>query len=388
MKMRSRFALARFAFESLIVALLVATAAGCASPSSTKGTSGSGGATSTTGGHSGGGGTTGAGGASATGAGGGSATGAGGGSATGSGGSSVTGSGGSSVTGAGGSSVTGAGGSSVTGAGGTSVTGAGGTSATGAGGTSATGAGGTSVTGSGGAGGAALVVQKVCATKTKLTSPVFLNFESYDGTVTAVNYATAFGGAAPNTGSAYTGFYSYPEVMDGPLPPLAILAGHPPSNWAGSESFTATVWGMGGGIWMGCADASDYKGISFWVRGTSGTGTFSFSVSTDKTLLPDATNAAGGGTCPGTKETCVGPSKANIPITSDWTQVQILWSDFAAGTSGTASVIANGDNIAGFGWTVPLMFQRDNSVAADAAGAYVGVPEALRFDIDDISFVP
>lgn len=159
------------------------------------------------------------------------------------------------------------------------------------------------------------------------------------------------------------------------------------SYWAGSESFSATVWGMGGGIWMGCADATTYKGISFWVRGTSGTGTFSFSVSMDSTLLPDATNAAGGGTCPGTKDTCVGPSKANLPITSDWTQVQIMWSDFAAGMSGTTFVVANGDNITGFGWTVPLMFQRDNSVVADAAGAYVGVSEALQFDIDDISFI-
>ena len=326
----------RCILESGVLALLIATA-GCTKP----GTGGT-----ATGGSSGG--------ASGTSTGG--HTGASGGS---------TGSGGSSTTGTGGSPTTGTGGSTTGATGGTT---------------------GTTGGGSGGAGGAA-VVQKACATKTKLTNPAFMNFENYDGTVTADKYATAFGGTTVNSGNAYAGIYSYPEVKDGPLPPLAILAGHPPSNWAGSESFSSTVWGMGGGIWMGCADATAYKGISFWVRGVSGTGTFSFSVSMDSTLLPDATNAAGGGTCPGTTDTCVGPSKANIPLTTDWTQVQIMWSDFASGMSGTTSVVANGDNIAGLGWTVPLMFQRDDSVAADAAGAYVGVPQALRFDIDDISFI-
>jgi len=361
MKMTLRFAPARFALESLVVAFSIATAAGCASPSSNKGTSGSGGATSSAGGHSGGGGV------------------------TGSGGSSATGSGGASVTGSGGTSVTGSGGAPVTGSGGTSATGSGGTSATGSGGTSATGSGGTSATGSGGAGGAAVV--KLCATKTKLMNPVFLNFENYDGTVTADKYTTAFGGATPNTGTAYAGIYSFGDTSA--TPTLTLGAGHPPSsNWAVAQTVTqASTWGMGGGFWMGCADATAYKGISFWVRGSSGTGTFSFNVSMESTQMPLATNPAGGGTCPGTSDTCKDPSKANIPLTADWTQVQILWADFTPGMSGTTSVVPDGNNIAGLVWNVPLQYHLDPSVPADAAGPYIAIPGNLLINIDDITFI-
>ena len=296
------------------------------------------------------------------------------------GGSSGTATGGQ--TGAKGGS-TGTGGAATTGTGGSTTTGTGGspTGATGG----ATGTGGSTTTGTGGAGGA--IVQKDCATKTKIMSPLFMDFENYNGTVTATNYATAFGGTTVNTGTAYAGIYPYPESAGSTTPTLAILAGHPPSNWAGAETLQATQWGMGGGVWMGCADASAYKGISFWVRGSSGTGMFSFSVSMESTQLPDATNPAGGGTCPGTTDTCKDPIKSNIPITSDWTQVQILWSDFTAGISGTTSVVPNGDNIAGMAWTVPLQFHLDPSVSADAAGPYIPIPGAMTINIDDISFI-
>jgi hypothetical protein len=366
MKMTSRFGLARLASKSLVVALSIA-AAGCAKPTPSNGTP------SGTAGHTGGGATTGAGGTST--------------STTGAGGTSV------STTGAGGTSV------STTGAGGTSVstTGTGGTSTsvTGAGGTSVstTGAGGTSVSTTGAAGttgagvDAAAVVQKLCATKTKIMSAVFMNFENYNGTVAAASYATAFGGTTVNTGTVYAGIYPYPESTGSTEPTLAILAGNPPSNWAGSETLQATQWGMGGGVWMGgCADASAYKGISFYVRGTSGTGTFSFSVSMESTQLP-AANPAGGGTCPGTADTCKDPVKTNIPLTANWTQVQIPWGDFTAGMSGTASVTPNGDNIAGMGWTVPLQFHLDPTVSADAAGPYIPIPATMTINIDDITFI-
>jgi hypothetical protein len=345
MRMRSRLVL-----EASVLALLLA-AAGCTKPSTGNGATG-GSSGSSTGGQ----------------------TGATGGS-TGTGGSKTTGTGGSATTGTGGSTVIGTGGSTTTGTGGSP------TGATGG----ATGTGGSTTTGTGGAGGA--IVQKDCATKTKIMSPLFMDFENYNGTVTATNYATAFGGTTVNTGTAYAGIYPYPESAGSTTPTLAILAGHPPSNWAGAETLQATQWGMGGGVWMGCADASAYKGISFWVRGSSGTGMFSFSVSMESTQLPDATNPAGGGTCPGTTDTCKDPIKSNIPITSDWTQVQILWSDFTAGISGTTSVVPNGDNIAGMAWTVPLQFHLDPSVSADAAGPYIPIPGAMTINIDDISFI-
>jgi hypothetical protein len=347
MKMTSRFAL-----ETLVVALSIAT--GCA-----KGTTGNGTPTGAAG-H----------------------TGAGGTSATGAGGTSTN------TTGAGGTTT------NTTGAGGTSTntTGAGGTSTTGAAGTTGTGTGtaGTTGTGAAGAGGAPVV--KDCFTKTKIMSPVFMNFENYNGTVTVDNYLTAFGGATVNTGNAYTGIYGYPEAKGTTAPTMSILAGHPPSMWAGSEQLAATIYGMGGGVWMGCADASAYKGISFWVRGTSGKGTFQFSISMDGTQLPSGTNNAGGGTCPGVaaspgvNATCVDPTMTNIPLTQDWAQVTIMWSDFTPGLSGTTSVVPNGDNIVGMAWNVPLAFQADPTMPADA-GVYVPVPETLLINIDDITFI-
>jgi hypothetical protein len=108
----------------------------------------------------------------------------------------------------------------------------------------------------------------------------------------------------------------------------------------------------------------------------------------DSTVMPDAINPAGGGTCPGTMDTCKAPTKADIPLTADWTQVQILWADFAPGMSGTTAVVPNGNNITGFVWSVPLKFQLDPSAMGDAAGPYTAVPGNLVINIDDIAFIP
>jgi hypothetical protein len=219
-----------------------------------------------------------------------------------------------------------------------------------------------------------------------------MDFENYNGTSDPSMYSTQFGGAAVNSGTTYAGTYQYPEVTGGTAATLSIVGGHPPSNWAGAETLAATMWGMGGGIWMSCADASSYKGISFWVRGTSGKGNFQFSISMDSTQLPSGTNNAGGGTCPGVAAspgvtaTCVDPTMTNIPLTSDWTQVSILWSDFTPGLSGTTTVVPNGDNIVGMAWSVPLAYEADPSKPADA-GVYVPVPETLVLNIDDITFI-
>jgi hypothetical protein len=270
----------------------------------------------------------------------------------------------------------------------TSTTGKGGTTGGGLGGTTGGGLGGTAGPSMGTGGSTTTtVVQKLCAAKTTVVNPVLLNFENYDGTVTADKYATAFGGATVGTGTAYTGPYLF---GDGSVTPtLALLAGHPPSQWAVSETaMQARTWGMGGGFWMSCANASAFKGISFFVRGSSPTNVFSFSVATENTSMPDANNAAGGGTCPGTAATCTPPTKLNIPLTADWTQVQIMWADFAPGMSGATAVIPNGDNITGFLWSVPLMFALDPSAAADANGPYTALAGDLVIKIDDVSFIP
>ena len=56
--------------------------------------------------------------------------------------------------------------------------------------------------------------------------------------------------------------------------------------------------------------------------------------------------------------------------------------------SGTTAVVPNGNNITGIGWSVPLQFQLDPTVPADAAGPYIAVPGDLVINIDDIAFIP
>src|SRR6185312_15069450 len=144
-----------------------------------------------------------------------------------------------------------------------------------------------------------------------------------NGMVDASLFATAFGGTTVNTGTSYAGLdapWGDGTATEG----LQMLAGHA-SNYAASESVTqASGWGMGGGLWMGCADASAYKGITFWVRGSGPLNVFSVSLNMESTTMPDTANAAGGGTCAGTTDTCKPATKADIPLTMDWTQVSIL----------------------------------------------------------------
>jgi hypothetical protein len=70
----------------------------------------------------------------------------------------------------------------------------------------------------------------------------------------------------------------------------------------------------------------------------------------------------------------------------DWTQVSLLWADFTPGMSGATTVVPNGNNLTGFGWTVPLMFALDATMPD--AGHYIGVPGNLVINIDDVAFIP
>lgn len=304
----------------------------------------------------------------------------------------TTGSGGSTGTpGSGGSTGTpGSGGSTTVtpGSGGsTTVTpGSGGSTVTpGSGGATVTpGSGGS---GTPGTGGMPVVVQKICATKITPMNPLLVDFENYNGMVTADKYGTPYGGPMVNTGTSYMGPMSWGDGSA--TPTLSILAGHPPGMWGLSQTVTkASKWGMGGGFWMSCVNASTFKGISFWVRGSVPDAKFSFILHMDNTTLPDAVDPAGGGTCPGTADTCKPAAKADIPITMDWTQVQIPWADFTPGTSGTTSVVPNGDNVSGFSWSVNVPFVADPASPDPMMPSYIAMPSDLLFNLDDLSFIP
>jgi hypothetical protein len=275
--------------------------------------------------------------------------------------------------------TTGSGGSpsvgTTTGGAGTSI--AGSTAIAGTGGALAS-AGATGATA--GAGGAGAATVKLCATKVTVASTQIATFENFDGTTTIDKYGFAFGGPTNGTAGVYAGAYGYAGGSDAVT--LAILAGHT-GNYGLSESTTpATSWGQGLGFWMGCVNASAYKGITFWARGVVPSGTFSFALNMESTTLPDANNPAGGGTCPGTSDTCVAPSKQGIPISMDWTQVSVLWADLTGGLSGATAVAATGDTMTGMTLQMSLTYANP-----DDAG-YAAVPGDISFAIDDIAFMP
>jgi len=268
-----------------------------------------------------------------------------------------------------GGSINGSSGGSINGGAGTSVGGS-----SGVGGLS----GGAGNPGASGAGGAAPA--KLCASKVTAASTQIADFENFNGTTAIDKYAFAFGGAVNGTAGVYGGPYGYAGGTD--MVSLAILAGHAGNYGLTESTMNATNWGQGLGFWMGCVNASAYKGVTFWVRGTVPSGVFSFSLNMDSTTLPDAMNAAAGGTCPGTADTCKAPSKSDIPIGVDWTQVSILWADLAGGLSGATPVVANGDNVTGFTLLMALTYTGNEDAG------YSAVPGDISFAIDDIAFVP
>ena len=232
--------------------------------------------------------------------------------------------------------------------------------------------------GSSGSGGAAAV--KLCATKVTAASTQIADFENYNGTTTIDKYGFAFGGPTNGTAGVYSGPYAYAGGTD--VPVLAIRAGHAGNYGLTLDTTPATAWGQGLGFWMGCVNASAYKGITFWVRGDVPSGVFSFAVNMESTTVPDANNVAGGGTCPGTADTCKAPTKSAIPIGIDWSQVSVPWADLTGGLSGTAPVVASGDTITGFTLQMAL-----NYAGNDDAG-YAPVSGNISFAIDDIAFMP
>jgi len=262
--------------------------------------------------------------------------------------------------------------------GGTTSTGTTGGVAGTTGGTSATTGGAAIVTG--GTGGAMAVV-KMCATKNTLTVPLITNFDSYDGKVEASKWATPFNGkTGADADAPYAGVYTYNDGTGTPF--LGMVGGANASLYAASISNPmASMWGGALGIWMGCVNATSYQGVSFNVRGTIPTGKISVGLTMEQTSEPDKTDPAGGGTCmAGTM--CKSP-QAEVPVTADWVLTKIPWSMFAAGAgTGATAVTANGDNVAGFTFSVGLVYMESPA----GSMMYVPTPAAYDLQIDDLGF--
>jgi hypothetical protein len=282
-------------------------------------------------------------------------------------------------TGTTGGTATGTTGGAATGTTGGTATGTtGGTSTAGT--TSATG--GTSTVGgssTGGSGGAVAKV-KLCATKTTITIPLMTNFDSYDGKVAADRWAFPFNGTAADPGVPYAGPYTFNDMTGTPF--IGMVGGANASMYAISVSNPmATGWGGALAFWMGCANASTYQGISFNARGTLPKGTISVSLTMEQTSAPDPVDANGGGTCDAAA-LCKGP-QAEVAVTADWTPIKIPWSMFTAGVgSGMAAVTPTGDNIAGFTFSVGMLYTESPA----GSMMYVATPAMYSFELDDLGF--
>jgi hypothetical protein len=259
-----------------------------------------------------------------------------------------------------------------------------------AGGTSSTtgGSGSVSSAGTGGTGGSGpTVTLPLCTTKLTPTSTSIADFETYDGTTAAKDFSWIFGGPMPAEPGVQAGAYSFGDGSATPV--LSLLAGHA-GNFGLSVAVTgAAQWGMGFGMFLldpkasygpACINASAYKGVTMWVRGSVPTGTFSFGVSMAQSVLP-----AKGGSCTGTDDmTCKGPTATGLPITETWSQVDVLWTDMLGGLNGTTELTTSGDNITGFSFGANLTFMPES----EGSETYVPVPGDISVVIDDLAFIP
>jgi hypothetical protein len=229
----------------------------------------------------------------------------------------------------------------------------------------------------------------LCTTKVTAQSPSIADFELYDGTTAPTDYRWTFGGAAPGQLGVYTGTYVYGDGSAEPM--LTLLAGHG-GNYGLTVSVTNTSkWGEGFGFYVldseykpACIDATAYKGVTMWVRGMVPTGTLSFSVSMSQATRPGTT--APGGSCTGSDDTtCKSPTKSDIPISTTWSQVDVLWADLTDGLAGPdVPLAANGDNITGFSFGANLTFEPES----EGSMTYVPVPGDISVVVDDIAFIP
>jgi hypothetical protein len=87
----------------------------------------------------------------------------------------------------------------------------------------------------------------------------------------------------------------------------------------------------------------------------------------------------GDGTCEGTADTCIHPSYT-FPVTEEWTQLEIAWSDFTAGDAAGTAVDPDGTHIWQIQFDISLEWQEGES------GEYEPIPDAYELVIDDLTF--
>ena len=230
----------------------------------------------------------------------------------------------------------------------------------------------------------------LCSAKLRVQNPVISDFESYDGTVEAAAFTFYFG-AAPNAG-VLAGVFAFDDMTSANRR-FGILAGRN-GGWGASQQITqATGWGGGMGIWFDCVDASAFSGISFWARGSTAPGTFSLTASFLSSSAANAADARGGGTCTGGVEACANPTLEGIPLTLDWTLVEIPWTSLTSGLALGQPYVPNGDALMSLTFGLPIAWGADPSFVDNPNDmtdmpTFLPLPSDIIFQIDDINFMP
>jgi hypothetical protein len=230
---------------------------------------------------------------------------------------------------------------------------------------------------------------------------LLINFENYNPLLDGGNFQTSFG-TWPQLG--YIGPYAFSggSPDGGQNYTLDAVTGRTGGLIDGGQDWAVelnvmqeTHFGAGLGFWINpCANAAAYGGISFWVRGQTPSNTISLTLST---LDTTPTSAQPPGTCPGmTSQTlcgtppaagaCCAPYASAIPITMEWTNIQLPWAKFT-GSGGGAEYTLNGANITGLTFNMNLSYAEVDA-GPDGSAIYGPTPANLDLQIDDITFTP
>jgi hypothetical protein len=212
--------------------------------------------------------------------------------------------------------------------------------------------------------------------------PGIADFDSYDGTE-LTNWSFALGGDS-STG-LIAGPFGYGDNYDsdpeGKPEYFQMVDGNDSMYALSISDSLSEEYGGGMGIWISdCLNATAFSGLSFWVRGNSPTGDAKVSLMMQETTADmPATADAKIGTCPGTDDQCAHPSYV-FPVTADWTEIQIPWGSFTAGSSRGTAVVPDGRNVWQVQYDIGLVW------ADDGTGTYAPTPAEYELVIDDIAF--
>lgn len=218
----------------------------------------------------------------------------------------------------------------------------------------------------------------VCAAPIAIPSdnPGFTDFESYDGTDLA-DWSFPLGGDSAI--GVFAGTFGYGDEPSGSPETFEMVAGNDSTYALGISDTLAEEYGGGMGLWISeCLDLTAFSGISFWVRGNSPTGDAELSLLMEETTSTMASGTSKG-TCTGNEETCVHPTFV-FPVTDDWTEVEVAWSEVTAGDAAGTPVVPDGSNIWQIQFDVGLVW------VDDGTGVYQPTPAEYELAVDDVAF--